>query len=84
VPFSVGLPVEKPTVKKRNLIGRANRWLHYQDMRRFKAKGFALYDFGGYAKDSGDVDLQRINQFKEGFRGYSSRRVTTSASRLSG
>ena len=57
--------------QKRNFIGRANRWLHYQDILLFKSRGlvFLDLDFGGYAKVSPNVELQRINQFKEGFGG---------------
>jgi hypothetical protein len=55
--------------QQRNRIGRANRWLHFQDMVRFKRLGASLYDFGGYAKGTSVHELQRINEFKEGFGG---------------
>jgi hypothetical protein len=54
----------------RNLIGRANRWLHFRDMLHFKeAAGFGLYDFGGLAEGSTDEALKRIDAFKRGFGG---------------
>jgi hypothetical protein len=54
---------------KRNLIGRANRWLHYKDMLYFKEKNFSIYDLGGYAAETTDIDLQNINKFKDNFGG---------------
>jgi hypothetical protein len=53
----------------RNEIGRANRFLHWQDMQRFQAEGISVYDFGGWYE--GDKDLERlsINKFKEEFGG---------------
>jgi hypothetical protein len=54
---------------KRSLIGRANRCLHFQDMVHFQSQGAELYDFGGYAKDTTDPELEHINQFKSGFGG---------------
>ena len=53
----------------RSLIGRANRWLHWQDILRFKAEGRAWYDWGGWYGGDEDEDLLRINQFKESFGG---------------
>ena len=54
---------------KRNFIGRANRWLHYQDMLYFKSQGALIYDFGGIAKGSENQKMQHINEFKQGFGG---------------
>lgn len=53
----------------RSLIGRANRWLHWQDMLLFKSTGYSCYDFGGWSKDATDPELQGINKFKQGFGG---------------
>jgi hypothetical protein len=50
------------------LIGRANRWLHWQDMLGFCAAGYTLYDWGGWHPGT-DPALMRINQFKESFGG---------------
>lgn len=54
---------------KRNLIGRANRFLHYRDMLYFKDQGIEIYDMGGYAPDTNDSDLKKLNEFKDGFGG---------------
>lgn len=53
----------------RNFIGRANRFLHFEDMVHFKKLGLKIYDFGGYALNTKQKELQEINRFKEGFGG---------------
>lgn len=53
----------------RAIIGRANRWFHWQDMLRFKAAGFKTYDWGGWYSGDEDAALIRINQFKSSFGG---------------
>ena len=53
----------------RNLVGRANRLLHWNDMMRFRAAGVRTYDFGGWYDGTDDQDRLRINDFKEGFGG---------------
>jgi hypothetical protein len=53
----------------RNLVGRANRLLHWDDMMRFKANRIVTYDFGGWYEGAEDVEKLRINSFKEGFGG---------------
>lgn len=55
--------------QKRNLIGRANRNLHYRDMLLFKERGYTTYDLGGYALDTADGSLESINKFKDDFGG---------------
>lgn len=54
---------------RRQAIGRANRWLHWKDIERFKAAGLATYDFGGWYPGQTDEALLRINRFKEEFGG---------------
>jgi Acetyltransferase (GNAT) domain len=54
---------------RRNLIGRANRYHHWQDMCRFRADAIALYDFGGWYEGAKDHEKVRINAFKEEFGG---------------
>ncbi len=51
----------------RNMIGRANRMLHFMDMVGFKKLGFITYDMGG----AGDYneELKAIADFKLGFGG---------------
>lgn len=51
------------------LIGYANRFLHYSDMCYFKDLGYKIYDFGGYAYQTNNQDLAKINKFKDCFHG---------------
>ncbi len=67
--FSASQPRSKVDADKNALLGRANRFLHFEDMLYFKAENFDVYDFGGYAKDTTDQALQGINRFKDGFGG---------------
>lgn len=53
----------------RNLTGRANRWLHWQDIKYLKQKEFTVYDFGGWYSGNEDSKLLGINKFKETFGG---------------
>jgi hypothetical protein len=53
----------------KSMVGRANKFLHYQDMLYFKDQGYAYYDLGGYGKDSIDDEILKINTFKDGFGG---------------
>ena len=55
--------------KYRNLIGYSNRFLHFEGMVYFKKLGYKVYDFGGYALDTTDIYLERINSFKDSFGG---------------
>lgn len=54
---------------RRNLIGRANRALHYLNMLSFKDRGITTYDLGGYALNTKDPELQEVNEFKDSFGG---------------
>ncbi|QLQ31264.1 MAG: hypothetical protein HZT40_06200 [Candidatus Thiothrix singaporensis] len=53
----------------RRALGFANRCLHWQGMRHFKAAGFHTYDWGGYVVDASDPVMQGINRFKRTFNG---------------
>ena len=53
----------------RSLVGRANRWLHWQDMLYFKRAGVLYYDWGGMFFDESTPDRAGINQFKRMFGG---------------
>jgi hypothetical protein len=53
----------------RNLIGRANRYLTWSDMLRYKEQGLKSFDFGGWYVGTTDQALLRINDFKRGFGG---------------
>jgi len=55
--------------KKHQMIGRANRFLHFEDMLYFKKRGVKVYDFGGYAVDDINEEREKINKFKKGFGG---------------
>jgi hypothetical protein len=52
----------------RNMIGCANKYLHWLDMLAFKEKGLSIYDFGGMALKDDEV-LKGIDRFKLGFGG---------------
>lgn len=52
-----------------NRVGRANRHLHWEDLRALKALGVATYDFGGFYLGQTDEAKLRINHFKLEFRG---------------
>jgi hypothetical protein len=51
------------------VLGSANRALHYYDMCLFRKEGYRVYDFGGYAPDTADSELKKINDFKDDFGG---------------
>ncbi|MDZ8079915.1 MAG: hypothetical protein RMX35_12550 [Nostoc sp. DcaGUA01] len=52
-----------------SILGRANRYHHWQDIVRFKNLGISTYDFGGWYRGSTDQEKLGINQFKEKFGG---------------
>lgn len=56
----------KDQAADKNLIGDANRLLHWEDMCRFKELGYSTYDWGGYSKLE---ELKNVNRFKEEFGG---------------
>lgn len=51
--------------QRRNLLGRGNRLLHFQDMARFQGSGIGVYDFGRYAVASVNPRLTHIDEFKD-------------------
>ena len=53
----------------KNLIGMANRYLHFQDIQYFKQQGLSTYDLGGIAYQTKEPALQQINHFKAEFSG---------------
>ena len=53
----------------RALIGRLNRWLHWQDIVELKRRGLRLYDLGGLFDDPSSPTEVGINSFKEEFGG---------------
>jgi len=57
----------------RALVGRANRWLHWRDMLRFKETGIQRYDWGGLFEDESTPERAGINNFKRDFGGQQER-----------
>lgn len=53
----------------RNLIGRANRFLHKADIEFFKMKAYKILDLGGIAEDESNRDTEQIDAFKKSFGG---------------
>ncbi|SHG53331.1 peptidoglycan bridge formation glycyltransferase FemA/FemB family protein [Ornithinibacillus halophilus] len=51
------------------VVGRANRYLHWQDILYFKHAGYQYYDFLGLSINEEDKEEQNINKFKKGFGG---------------
>ncbi len=52
-----------------NFVGRANRFLHWDDMLRFKSMNIKNYDWGGIA-GTDDPATSGIDDFKKAFGGY--------------
>lgn len=67
--YSLSLFRDTPDAAHRNLVGRANRLLHWKDMTALGALGTHTYDFGGYYRGGADPAKLRINQFKAEFGG---------------
>jgi hypothetical protein len=57
-----------PQSAARNFSGRANRYLTWSDILRFKEAGLKFFDFGGWHLGS-DAEMLSINDFKRGFGG---------------
>lgn len=51
----------------KNLLGRANRFLHWQDIIYFKNNNYKIYDMGGVAMDKNNASTVGIDKFKLGF-----------------
>lgn len=67
--YSASLFREEMASNNRNLVGFSNRFLHYADMCFFSSLGFLTYDVGGYAYQTTEDELARINKFKDEFGG---------------
>jgi hypothetical protein len=58
-----------------HLVGRANRWLSWQDILAFRARGIVTrYDWGGLWEDESTPDRAGINGYKKSFGGRVERR----------
>jgi lipid II:glycine glycyltransferase (peptidoglycan interpeptide bridge formation enzyme) len=55
--------------ESRNIVGRANRFNHWQEMVAYKKKGLASYDMGGWYSGESNESLLMVNRFKEEFGG---------------
>ena len=67
--YSASLFRKEADKARTTLTGIANRYLHWQDMLRFREMGLTTYDMGGwYAGQTNGAKL-KINYFKEGFGG---------------
>jgi lipid II:glycine glycyltransferase (peptidoglycan interpeptide bridge formation enzyme) len=71
----------------RQLVGRANRRLHWEDITRLKSQGVETLDLGGWYEGSEDQELLKINAFKEELGGrivevYNSMQARTWKGRL--
>lgn len=66
--------VREPDNAHRSLVGRANRWLHWQCMLKFREMGIRAYDWGGYFDDESTAERAGINRFKREYRGCKVRR----------
>lgn len=55
--------------ERRQYVGRANRYLHFQNMLHYKHQGYYQYDWGGWYAGQDNESLLKINQFKEEFGG---------------
>ena len=57
----------------RALVGRANRWLHWKEMLRFKQIGLERFDWGGLFEDESLPGHAGVNKFKKEFGGRQAR-----------
>jgi len=55
--------------EERNRIGRANRLLHWHDMRGARSHGYRHYDLGGFPATQDDPEKNAIVRFKSEFGG---------------
>lgn len=53
-----------------NLVGRAHRFHHWQDILAFKRDGIGTYDLGGVYRGGDDVEQINIARFKQLFGGH--------------
>lgn len=61
-----------PDSAARNFSGRANRYLTWSNILRYKAQGLKFFDFGGWHLGT-DPEMLSINDFKRGFGGQVAR-----------
>ena len=62
--YSASRRYENTDSSNLNIIGRANRYLHWKDIQSFKKKGCKWYNFGGKVLNEEDKGGQNVNKFK--------------------
>ena len=67
--YSVSLLPSADDSDQRNMIGRANRLLHWQDIQHAKGRGYDVLDLGGIDVTGRSAATTRIAQFKRNFGG---------------
>jgi hypothetical protein len=67
--YSASLFRETPDAALRSLIGRANRYAHWNDMLAFAQMGCVTYDMGGIDISDKSHETSNIAIFKRGFGG---------------
>lgn len=67
--YSASLFREKQDASLRNLVGRANRYTHWNDILAFARMGYMVYDMGGIDISGRSRETSNIARFKEGFGG---------------
>jgi hypothetical protein len=55
--------------RRNQLVGRANRLLHWTDLREFRRLGLRIHDWGGLFAEESDLAKKKINDFKREFGG---------------
>lgn len=75
-----------PQSAARNFSGRANRYLTWSNILRYKQQGLKFFDFGGWHLGT-DPEMLSINDFKRGFGGqvvreYQCEQIVTLKGRL--
>lgn len=53
----------------KNLIARANKFLHWEELKYFKEKSYKIYDMGGCRVDENEKAITGIGKFKQSFGG---------------
>ncbi len=67
--YSASLFRETQDASQRNLVGRANRFTHWNDILAAKGMGVPTYDMGGIDVAGRSPETSNIAQFKKGFGG---------------
>jgi hypothetical protein len=58
-----------PSAAWRNVVSRANCFIHWKNFLTYREKGIECFDFGGWHQGKTDIRLLGINRFKAGFGG---------------